>query len=198
MSELGYWILKESCRQNKAWNQSPSSPSVKMAINVSPVQFLQENYNLHDDIRTILQETDLSPNLLELEITEEAMVQDFEKTREIISEIAELGITFALDDFGTGYSSLSYLSKMPFDILKIDREFIGELDVNERKKKLVDAIVALGRALNMSVLAEGVERLEQLEHLRKQGCHFYQGYLYGKPLPPEKFHQLISSPGGSS
>lgn len=194
MIELGNWILRTALRHNQEFLTSGPDMSLSVAVNVSPVQFLGREKEFRQDVEHLLQETGHSPNQLELEITEEALIQNLEDTRKAFSTLTDSGISLAMDDFGTGYSSLSYLSRIPFDTLKIDREFIVDIDSNERKNKLVNGIIAMGRSMEKTVLAEGVDTMQQLEHLRTEGCHLYQGYLYSKPLNPNKFLRIVSNP----
>ncbi len=194
MIELGNWILRTALRHNQEFLTSGPDISLSVAVNVSPVQFLGREKAFREDVEKLLQQTGHSPNQLELEITEEALIQNLEETQNAFSTLTDSGISLAMDDFGTGYSSLSYLSRIPFDTLKIDREFIVNIDSDERKNKLVNGIIAMGRSMEKTVLAEGVDTMQQLEHLRTEGCHQYQGFLYSKPLAPDQFLRIVSNP----
>ncbi len=194
MIELGKWVLNEALRHNQNFHSSGAPSSLSVAVNVSPVQFLGREEQFREDVEDLLQDTGHAANQLELEITEEALIQNLEDTRNTFLALADSGISLAMDDFGTGYSSLSYLTKIPFNTLKIDREFILTINSDQRSTKLVDGIIAMGRSMEKTVLAEGVDSMQQLEHLRSEGCHLYQGYLYSKPLLPEQFLNLVSDP----
>ncbi len=193
MVELGHWILQQALRHNQKFHEAGHESSFSVSVNVSPHQFLNREQQFRENVESLLGTTGHSPNLLELEITEEALIDNLEETRETLSDLIQLGISLAMDDFGTGYSSLSYLAKMPFNTLKIDREFI--LNINSSKPDtLLDAMIAMGRSMEMTVLAEGVDTIQQLDYLRSQGCQVYQGYLYSKPLPPDRFMNLVKQP----
>lgn len=194
MIELGNWVLRTALRHNQEFLASGPDRSLSVAVNVSPVQFLGRGKEFRQDVEELLQDTGHSPKQLELEITEEALIQNLDNTKRAFSALTDRGISLAMDDFGTGYSSLSYLAQIPFDTLKIDREFIVNIDSRERKNKLVDGIIAMGKSMEKTVLAEGVDTMQQLEHLRTEGCHLYQGYLYSKPLDPDHFLSIISNP----
>lgn len=194
MEELGVWILREACRLNHSWNEEIIGSPLTIAVNVSPAQFLGRGEAFREEVRNVLETTGLSPFQLELEITEEALIEDTPETRETLTALDQHGISIAMDDFGTGYSSLNYLAEIPFTKLKIDREFIIGLPNNKKKTKLVNAMIAMGSSLELEVLAEGVDEMHQLEHLRTRECDYYQGYLYGKPVSPDKFLKMIKIP----
>ncbi|MBK1885094.1 EAL domain-containing protein [Marinobacter sp. DY40_1A1] len=172
---VGEWVLREACRQGAA------GPGLKMAVNLSARQFHQKN--LVGVIKQILEETGMQPANLELEITESALLYDVESAIEIMTELAGLGLSISLDDFGTGYSSLSYLKRFPIDTLKIDKSFIAEVTTDPGSKVIVNTIIAMAHALELKVIAEGVETEEQLALLYERGCDQAQGYLFARPLP---------------
>lgn len=172
---LGEWVLREACREAASWERP-----LKIAINVSPVQF--RHGDLPRLVHSILLETGLAANRLELEITEGVLIDDFSRAVSILRRLKSLGVQIALDDFGKGYSSLSYLQKFPFDKIKIDRSFISDIGTNQPSIAIVRAVIGLGRSLNIPILAEGVETTAQHEFLAKEGCNEVQGYLTGKPL----------------
>ena len=147
--------------------------------------------NFMDEIREILEKSDLPPKNLEIEITESIMIDSIDKALEVIGEIKEIGIKIAIDDFGTGYSSLSYLNKFPADLLKVDKSFIDEMNSSESSRQYVATIISIGHIMNLDVISEGVEEPEQLETLREIGCDFIQGFIWGKPLPPEEAEKLV-------
>jgi diguanylate cyclase (GGDEF)-like protein/PAS domain S-box-containing protein len=174
---VGKWVLQQACEQMKMWKED-RVPLSKVAVNVSPRQFW--NSHFIDDVTQILKDTQLEPECLELEITE-SMVQDIRKTTRILNQLKKLGITISIDDFGTGYSSLSYLKHLPIDNLKIDKSFIQ--DVNQDGEIIVKTIIDIGKNLNFSVTAEGIETEMQLSILKTEGCHMGQGYLFSHPMP---------------
>ncbi|HEV7764231.1 MAG TPA: EAL domain-containing protein [Thermoanaerobaculia bacterium] len=177
---IGEWVLREACRQAKAW-QLNRHPSMRIAVNLSPRQFQQSD--LRDVVVQVLNESGLEPQFLELEITEGTAMFQTDRTIASLAELRELGVRIALDDFGTGHSALSYLRQFPIDRVKIDREFIQEIDTSRSNRAIVSAIVAMAHGLDLSVTAEGVETEAQVEFLREQGCEEVQGYLFGRPGP---------------
>jgi len=176
--ELGSWILKEACRQIKAW-QDAGKTVVPVAVNLSSQQFHEPAFA--EFVRDTLHEAGVDPEYLELEITESTMM-DASLSGAVLTKLSEFGIRISLDDFGTGYSSLSYLKLFPIQRLKIDRSFIREITSNMNDKAIVATIVAMAKNLNINVIAEGIETKEQLSILLEQGCHEIQGYLFSKPL----------------
>jgi diguanylate cyclase (GGDEF)-like protein/PAS domain S-box-containing protein len=182
--ELGEWILRAACREAASWPRPLS-----IAINLSPVQFRYGD--LPKLVHEILLETGLSPSRLELEITEGVLIGDFNRAVSILRRLKALGVCIAMDDFGTGYSSLSYLQSFPFDKLKIDQSFIANLGHSQQAATIVRAVIALGRGLNMPVLAEGVETEEQVKFLAAESCNEIQGYLVGRPKPIAEYAALV-------
>lgn len=180
---LGEWVLREACREAASWERP-----LKIAINVSPVQF--RHGDLPRLVHSILLETGLAANRLELEITEGVLIDDFSRAVSILRRLKSLGVQIALDDFGKGYSSLSYLQKFPFDKIKIDRSFIADLGTNQQSIAIVRAVIGLGRSLNIPILAEGVETNAQHEFLAEEGCNEVQGYLTGKPLAISEYAEV--------
>ena len=172
--EIGAWVLKTAVREAARWTNS-----ARIAVNLSPVQL--KDVNLIDTVREILAETGLSPSRLELEITESTIIEDRLTALHILRQIKALGVTIAIDDFGTGYASLDTLNAFPFDKIKIDRTFLMEADRTPQARAIVRAILALGKSLEIPVLAEGVETEAQLALLREEGCEEAQGYLLGRP-----------------
>lgn len=165
------------------------NPELSLSFNVS-VKHLMKN-SFVEEIKEIIRSTGVPAQNLELEITESIMIDSAEKALNHINEVKQMGIKVAIDDFGTGYSSLSYLSKLPSDLLKIDKSFIDAMNKSESSKQYVASIVSIGHILNLKVISEGVEHPEQLETLRSIGCDFIQGFLWGKPLPPEEAASLV-------
>ncbi|WP_092302768.1 EAL domain-containing protein [Bradyrhizobium sp. Ghvi] len=174
--EMGEWILREACREAASWPKP-----LQVAVNLSPAQFM------HGDVvrlvHSILIETGLAPGRLELEITEGVLIEDFDRGLALLRRLKALGVRISMDDFGSGYSSLSYLQAFPFDKIKIDRAFIINLGRNPQSAAIVRAVIDLGHGLEMSIIAEGVETIDQLAFLAREGCDGVQGYLLGKPLP---------------
>ena len=164
---------------------------ITMSINIS-VRHLMKN-NFMEDIRKILETHDISPERIEIEITESIMIDSAEKALQRIDEIKALGLRVAIDDFGTGYSSLSYLNSFPSDILKIDKSFIDRMSINDSSRQYVAMIISLGHILDLKVISEGVESPDQVDVLKKIGCDFIQGYVWGKPMSPEEASKLIAS-----
>ncbi|WP_445766211.1 putative bifunctional diguanylate cyclase/phosphodiesterase [Rheinheimera sp.] len=187
---LGYWVLEQCCRQISQW-RAQGLPSFSLAVNVSAQQFA--NGRLLSQLTQVLADTGLPPHLLELEVTESALMADEDTVVETMRQIRALGTRLAIDDFGTGYSSLAYLKRLPLDVLKIDKRFIDHIPLQEDDKQIASAIIALAHNLNFKVLAEGVETAAQLQFLQQQGCDYYQGYYFSKPLSVDDFAALLAS-----
>jgi diguanylate cyclase len=186
--QLGEWVLREACRQAKEW-QKKGIPPLRMAVNISGVQFKQ--LNVSKLIREILEKTELEAKWLEIEITESVLMDQDEFTTLGLSELKAMGVYISLDDFGTGYSSMKYLNKFRLNALKIDRAFISKINEREEQASITKAILQLGHALGMHVLAEGVETEEELDFLREIGIDELQGYLLSKPLTTSEFENFI-------
>lgn len=180
---LGEWALKTACRECAHFRKP-----LKVAVNLSPVQFLHPD--LPGLVAATLAETGMRPECLELELTESAIIADKARTLATLQKIRALGVTIALDDFGTGYSSLETLRSFPFDKIKLDRSFMNELESNHQARSIIRAVLALGRSLDIPVLAEGIETRDQLEILHEEGCDTAQGYLLGRPAPFEEINLL--------
>lgn len=176
---IGEWALKSACAQIKAWQLLGIEP-FKVSVNLSARQF--QNANLVEMVTQILQETEIDPQWLELEITETTIMQNVNFARQALEKLQQIGVRISLDDFGTGYSSLGYLKQFPFHTLKIDQSFVRDLKENSRDTAIISAVIALGRGLNLRVIAEGVETQQQLELLRNLQCEAIQGYWLSKPL----------------
>ena len=162
---------------------------ITLSINIS-VRHLMKN-NFMEEIRDILEQSGLNPGHLEIEITESIMIDSIDKALEVIGEIKDMGIKIAIDDFGTGYSSLSYLNKFPADLLKVDKSFIDEMNSSESSRQYVATIISIGHIMNLDVISEGVEDDAQLKTLKEIGCDYIQGFIWGKPLPPEEAEKLV-------
>ena len=182
--EMGEWILRQACQEAASWPKP-----LQIAVNLSPAQFVHGD--LVGLVHSILLETGLAPDRLELEITEGVLIEDFERGLALLRRLKALGVRISMDDFGSGYSSLSYLQAFPFDKIKIDRAFVMNLGRNPQSAAIVRAVIDLGHGMNMLIVAEGVETLEQLGFLAEEGCDTVQGYLLGRPLPIEKYDGLV-------
>jgi EAL domain-containing protein (putative c-di-GMP-specific phosphodiesterase class I) len=181
---IGEWVLKRACLEAAAW---PSR--LKVAVNLSPLQFKSQGLGLA--IIDALAASGMAPNRLELEITESVLLAATDSVLTLLHEIRGMGVRIAMDDFGTGYSSLSYLRSFPFDKIKIDRSFVGEIETSDNSLALIKAIVAMGASLGMSTTAEGVETIEQLDRVRAQGCTEVQGYYFSRPVPVDEVWALL-------
>ena len=175
---LGEWVLRRACREAAGWEGN-----LKVAVNLSPAQFRQEE--LPATVDSILRETGLPPERLELEITEGVLMSDTDTALVLLNELKALGVKISMDDFGTGYSSLSYLKRFPFDKIKIDRSFVQQLETENEDAAIVRAILAMGHSLGMAATAEGVETSEQMSYLHSEGCDQAQGFHLGRPMPAE-------------
>jgi len=187
--QLGRWVMEEACRQLARWGADLRTGRLEMSVNVSPSQFHRPDFV--EQVLEVLAQTGARPARLRLELTESLLLKDVEGTVRKMQRLRNAGISFALDDFGTGYSSLSYLHRLPLDQLKIDRSFIREAFKEGNGAAIVRIIVALGKALKMSVLAEGVETADQLSFISAEGCGYYQGYLFSKPVPEAELAALL-------
>ncbi len=182
--ELGEWIMRTACREAASWPRP-----LDIAINLSPVQF--QHGELPNLVHQVLLETGLAPSRLVLEITENVLIGDFNRAVAILRRLKNLGVRIAMDDFGTGYSSLSYLQSFPFDKIKIDQSFIANLGHSQQAATIVRAVIALGRGLDLPVVAEGVETKEQLVFLTSEQCNEIQGYFIGRPKPIADYAELV-------
>jgi diguanylate cyclase (GGDEF)-like protein len=182
--EIGDWVLKQACKQASQW-----SVPIKVAVNVAPRQLTDRD--LPKKVHAILLETGLSPSRLEIEITESGIIADTALALHSIRQLKTLGVKLAMDDYGTGYSSLFTLQNFPFDKIKIDREFIKEINTNKQSSAIVQSTLILGDSLDIPILAEGVETEEHLQFLSKQGCQEVQGYLFGKPMPNSNLVKIL-------
>jgi len=181
---IGGWVLRKACHEATSWPKP-----LRIAVNLSPMQFHHRDFPAL--VHSVLLETGLSPNRLELEITESVLIDDFSRGVSMLRRLKALGVRIVMDDFGTGYSSLSYLHSFPFDKIKIDRVFISDLEHNGHSATIVRAVIGLARGLKLPVAAEGVETEAQLAFLAHEGCDEVQGYLLGRPHPIEKYAELI-------
>jgi len=187
---IGRWVLQTACQQNVDW-QKQGFPHLSMAVNLSARQFLADG--LIDDIWHALNASGMAPELLELEITESMVMQDVKRTIDILNELRRIGIRIAIDDFGTGYSSLSTLKLFPLDTIKIDQSFVQNVAGSADDRGLTAAVIAVGKSLGLTVVAEGVESREQEEFLRTHLCDQFQGFYINKPMPAEEFGLLFTN-----
>ncbi|WP_353933201.1 EAL domain-containing protein [Okeanomitos corallinicola TIOX110] len=185
---IGEWVLREACKQNKTWQDAGFS-LMTVAVNLSPKQFHQPQ--LVETVAEILKTTGLAPEYLEIEITETTAIENLDFTTNILKQFEQMGLPLAIDDFGTGYSSLSRLQTLPFHNLKIDRSFIKELTADDKVAHIITAIVNLGRSLGLRLIAEGVEKSEELDFLKLIQCDDVQGYLFYKPLSSQQATEII-------
>ncbi|MEO5886804.1 MAG: EAL domain-containing protein, partial [Anaerolineales bacterium] len=176
---IGEYVLRAACLQVKAWREA-GHPKFWVSVNISGRQF--QDQNLVEKVTQVLSETHLPSDGLRLEITERVAIRDMEHTSKIMNELDALGVHTSLDDFGTGYSSLSYLKRFPLKVLKIDQSFIHDIQLNKKNESLITAIIAMARSLGLEVVAEGVEKEEQLTFLRAQQCNNVQGFLLSHPI----------------
>ena len=188
--DVGDWVISEACRQLKTWHQNKVRVP-KVSVNISARQF--SDGQLGTRIATILKDTGLPPACLELELTESILMREVNEAMQILASLKNLGLSIAVDDFGTGYSSLNYLKQFPIDVLKIDRTFVDGLPSGEQDAQIARAIIAMAHSLNLAVIAEGVETHEQLDFLREHGCDEVQGYLFGRPMPANRFEAQFSN-----
>jgi diguanylate cyclase (GGDEF)-like protein/PAS domain S-box-containing protein len=182
--KIGEWVLREACREAASWPHP-----LQIAVNLSPVQF--RHGDLPGLVHSVLLDSGLAPERLVLEITEGVLMDDYSHAISILRRLKALGVRIAMDDFGTGYSSLSYLQSFPFDKIKIDKTFISNLERNAQSAAIVRTVLSLGRALNLLVVAEGVESAAQLSILRHEHCDEMQGYLIGRPAPISQYGEMI-------
>jgi diguanylate cyclase (GGDEF)-like protein/PAS domain S-box-containing protein len=180
---IGEWIIWSAC-EHIALLQKRPGPTPKVSINLSSLQFQQAN--LVEIVLQALTLFNVEPSLLELELTESAVMSDVESSITTLRKLKELGVSISIDDFGTGYSSLSYLKRFPIDTLKVDRSFVTNITTNSQDESIIRAIIALAKSLQLKTIAEGVETRDQLGMLREMGCDYIQGYLFGQPLPLEE------------
>jgi diguanylate cyclase (GGDEF)-like protein/PAS domain S-box-containing protein len=186
---LGAWVLESACRQIASWADRCSDFNITIAVNISALQLRRDDFVA--SVLDAVARTGANPRCLKLELTESVLIENIEDAIAKMTALNEHGIRFALDDFGTGYSSLAYLKRLPLSQIKIDRSFVRDLLNDSSGRAIASALIALGRELGLRVLAEGVETSEQRDALQGLGCYLHQGYLYGPPLPPEDFEQLL-------
>ena len=188
MLPIGKWVLRTACAQNVAW-QKAGAPPLKMAVNLTGRQFFDEH--LIEDVTAILESTGMDARLLEFEISERLLIRDVESTLRVLTKLKRLGIGIAIDDFGTGYSSLASLQRFPLNTIKIDRSLVAGICAGSENMEFAEAVIAMGKNLSLTVVAQGVETREQAEFLRDHSCDELQGFYLSRPLPPDEFAKLL-------
>jgi len=188
MLPIGKWVLRTACAQNVAW-QKAGVPRLKMAVNLTGTQFFDEH--LIDDVTAILESTGMDAQLLEFEISERLLIRDVEATVQVLTKLKAMGIGIAIDDFGTGYSSLTTLQRFPLNTIKIDRSLVAGMCAGGENMELAESVIAMGKNLSLTVVAQGVETRAQADFLRDHSCDELQGFYLNRPLPPDKFAVLL-------
>jgi len=187
---IGQWVLESVCEQIKLWESNPLASNLQIAVNISSRQFLQADFVTKVD--ELIKRIGIKPSSLKLELTESVVLSDVTVAVTKMHALKKIGVLLSMDDFGTGYSSLSYLTNLPLDQLKIDQSFVRNIGIRSADSVIAQTIIDMGNNLNMELIAEGVETQAQRAFLEQAGCKLYQGYLYGKPVPPEKFTDALS------
>jgi diguanylate cyclase (GGDEF)-like protein len=187
ISKIGEWVIRNACRQMKEWKRD--GMIMPVSVNLSPQQFYQKD--LVSFIRNMLYEGNISPSMLELEVTESAVIRDIEHAIALLRALKDLGVRLAMDDFGTGYSSLTSLRSLPLDTLKIDKAFVQDAEHSPESSAIVQTVIALGHALNMRVTAEGIETVQQLSLLRRLGCDEVQGFYFSRPVSAHAISEMF-------
>jgi EAL domain-containing protein (putative c-di-GMP-specific phosphodiesterase class I) len=188
ITQISNYVLNEACRQNKLW-QEKGLPPLTVSVNLTSVDFYQTD--VIAIIKEVLERTGLEPQYLDIELTESLALKDIDNAVFQMDEIRNLGVKLSMDDFGTGYSSLSYIQVLPISLLKLDRSFIMYLEQDEMSREIVSAVIRIAKCKRIETIAEGVENAEQAAILRASGCDYVQGYLFGKPMPADKFEEFI-------
>jgi diguanylate cyclase (GGDEF)-like protein len=189
---IGAWVLRSACRQVRAWQQA-GMPPLSVSVNLSARQFKQQD--LVGVVRAALDQTGVEPAQLELEVTESVLMEDTKRTAQVLQALRDEGVTISLDDFGTGYSSLNYLKHFPIDCIKLDKSFVRDAVTDAQSGAITSAIIALGHSLGLSVVAEGVETVEQLEYLADRSCDVVQGFLFGRPMEASRIPEVVGKLG---
>ena len=190
ITKISKFVLYDACRQNKLWQDMGLAP-VTVSINLTAIDFYQTNVT--ENIKSVLAETGLDPQWLDVELTESLALKDIDHAVNQMNEIKELGVKLSMDDFGTGYSSLSYIQILPITVLKLDRSFIMYLEEDEISREIVSAVIRIAKSKKIETIAEGIETLGQAEILKKSGCDQAQGYFFGKPMPKDQFEEFLRS-----
>ena len=193
IGKISDFVLSEGCRQNKLW-QKMGYPNIVMSINFASSDFYQTD--LKEKVFEALARAGLSAKWLEVELTETLALSDVDFAVSQMNKLRELGVKLAMDDFGTGYSSLSYLQILPITLLKLDRSFITDIEHDNIAFEIVSAVIRIAKSKKIETIAEGIENSVQESILRKAGCNYAQGYLYGKPMPPQEIQKLFEKYSG--
>jgi diguanylate cyclase len=188
--EIGDWVIREACRQARVW-QLRQMPFLRVAVNVSPLQFRQANFV--KKVHAALREHSLDATYLEIELTEATLMNNAETSVTLLEQLSELGVVVAIDDFGTGYSSFTYLRRFPVDTLKVHQSFVQEISADAEGMTLIGAMIGIGKSLNQRVIAEGVETRSQLDFLQRHGCDEGQGYYFSHPVVAEQAGKLLDT-----
>jgi diguanylate cyclase (GGDEF)-like protein len=192
---IGYWVLKRVCQTLQHW-RAQGLPLVPISVNVSARQFQQANFHVH--VAEVLSSHGISPDEIELEMTEGLLMEDSAGALRELQNLKQLGLRISVDDFGTGHSCLNYLRRFPIDVLKIDRSFVQEIGTSEDSEIIIDAILSLARSLRLETVAEGVETIAQLDFLLDRGCRVAQGYLFGAPMGKLEVQPFLEDLRGES
>ncbi len=189
---IGEFVLSEALSYTTKWSQYHTG-AFRIAVNLSPRQF--RDPNLVSMIEQSMAKYAVPANCLEMEITEGVLMSGHRYIDEAMAALADLGVSIAMDDFGTGYSSISYLRSYPFNVLKVDRSFVNDIDVNQADRELINAAIAMAHGLRLKVVAEGIETEEQLDYLNQLGCDYGQGYLFSKPVTADEIEKMLNTGG---
>jgi EAL domain-containing protein (putative c-di-GMP-specific phosphodiesterase class I) len=187
MSKVGKWILQQACKQIKFMQNE--GVRAKIAVNISSKQLTQNH--LEQTLKNIVKESGINPTLLELEVTEDFLMENIDQVQSVLSNLKEIGINTTIDDFGTGYSSLHHLKKLPITKLKIDKSFIDDIPTDKDGMQIASTIITLAQQLSLEVVAEGVETQKQVEFLKSKGCHLMQGYYFSEAIPEDEINHYI-------
>jgi EAL domain-containing protein (putative c-di-GMP-specific phosphodiesterase class I) len=188
---IGLWVLETACAQIKEWQDRADTRGFVIAINVSAIQFHQEDFV--DQVKSAVRNFQINPALLKLELTESIFLERIEEAVARMNALKEVGVQFSLDDFGTGYSSLQYLKRLPLNQVKIDQSFVRDIATDSSDTAIVRTIIAMAQSLDLDVIAEGVESEDQKDLLADMGCTHCQGYLFGRPVSIEQFEAALNS-----
>jgi EAL domain-containing protein (putative c-di-GMP-specific phosphodiesterase class I) len=192
---LGDWVLESVCAQLAEWGRHRETAGIRTAVNISAVQLHHPQFV--DTVRRMLQAAGARPLKLNMELTESVLIENLDTAADKMHGLKALGCEVSLDDFGTGYSSLSYLKRLPLDYIKIDRTFVRDVAVDKNSRAIARSIIAMSRTMGLSVIAEGVETIEQWHYLQRSGCQEFQGFLFGRPVPVEELNSILQSPATS-
>jgi len=188
---IGQWVLKTACAQLKEWEKNALTSDLSLAVNVSARQFRQPGFVRQ--VSELIKQTQINPSRLKIELTESTVLENVVDTINKMHALKSVGVRFSMDDFGTGYSSLAYLTQLPLDQLKIDQSFVRNIGTKSTDSMIVQTIIGMAHNLGIEVIAEGVETDSQRDFLWGAGCRFYQGYLYGKPVPAREFNAKLAA-----